>query len=627
MNHLEKISLILLFNFPERKIFMNAIPLVIGALAVFALAYRYYFGFIAAKVAVINDSRQMPSEKHYDGQNYHPMSKWVLFGHHFAAIAGAGPLVGPVLAAQFGYFPGFVWMVVGAVMAGAVHDFIILTASVRHDGMSLAEIAKREIGKLSGGVSSIAILIIIIIALAGLGLVVVNALSESSWGTFTIASTIPIAILMGVWMFRLRKGKTVEATIMGVILLSCAVIFGRYVPGSSFASWFTFDKKTLTILIAAYGFVASVLPVWVLLSPRDYLSSIMKLGVIAMLAVGVIVVAPTLQMPAFTAFDAGGGPIIPGTLFPYLFITIACGAVSGFHSLVSSGTTPKMIIKETHIKPIAVGSMLAEGLVSILALVAACSLLPLDYFQINVSPEKFSHILPQLQSMGFTQSNLTELSGEVGEKVAGRPGGAVSLAVGMAQIFSSIPGLKSLMSYWYHFAIMFEALFILTTIDAGTRIARFVLQEALGKIFKPFARTHWLPGNLIASGLIVFCWGYFIYTGTVATIWPMFGSANQLLATIALAIGTTFIINRGKARYAWITIVPMIFVGVTTLVAGTMNIINIYYPQVFVDGTMVQGMINIILTLIIMASVFTIVINALPGWIKGYKGRLSVIED
>lgn len=606
---------------------MNAIPLVIGALAIFALAYRFYFSFIAAKVAVINDSRLMPSEKHYDGQNYHPMSKWVLFGHHFAAIAGAGPLVGPVLAAQFGYFPGFLWMVVGAVMAGSVHDFIILTASVRHDGMSLAEIAKREIGKLSGGVSSIAILIIIVIALAGLGLVVVNALSESSWGTFTIASTIPIAVLMGVWMFRLRKGKTVEATIMGVILLSSAVIFGRYIPGSQIASWFTFDKNTLTILIAAYGFFASVLPVWILLSPRDYLSSIMKLGVIAMLAVGVIVVAPNLQMPAFTAFDSGGGPIIPGTLFPYLFITIACGAVSGFHSLVSSGTTPKMIIKETHIKPIAVGSMLAEGLVSILALVAACSLLPLDYFQINVSAEKFSHILPQLHSMGFTDSNLTELSSQVGEKVAGRPGGAVSLAVGMAQIFSSIPGLKSLMSYWYHFAIMFEALFILTTIDAGTRIARFVLQEALGRIYKPFSRTNWLPGNLITSGLIVFCWGYFIYTGTVATIWPMFGSANQLLATIALAIGTTFIINRGKARYAWITIAPMIFVGVTTLVAGTMNIINIYYPQVFIEVTMIQGIINILLTLIIMASVFIIVINALPGWIKGYKGKLSIIED
>jgi carbon starvation protein len=606
---------------------MNAIPLVIGALAVFALAYRFYFGFIAAKVAVINDSRMMPSEKHYDGQNYHPMSKWVLFGHHFAAIAGAGPLVGPVLAAQFGYFPGFIWMVVGAVMAGAVHDFIILTASVRHDGMSLAEIAKREINKLCGGISSIAILIIIIIALAGLGIVVVNALSESAWGTFTIASTIPIAVLMGVWMFRFRKGKTVEATVIGVILLSGAVIFGRVIPDSSIGSWFTFDKKTLTILIASYGFIASVLPVWILLSPRDYLSSIMKIAVIAMLAVGVIVVAPALQMPAFTAFDNGGGPIIPGTLFPYLFITIACGAVSGFHALISSGTTPKMIIRESHIKPIAAGAMLVEGVVSVLALIAACSLLPLDYFQINVSPEKFTQILPQLHSMGFADSNLTQLSSDVGEKVAGRPGGAVSLAVGMAQIFSSIPGLKGLMSYWYHFAIMFEALFILTTIDAGTRIGRFVLQEALGKIYKPFSRTNWLPGNLITSAFIVLCWGYFIYTGTVATIWPMFGTANQMLATIALAIGTTFIINRGKARYAWITIIPMIFVGVTTIVAGIMNIVNIYYPQIFVGGTMVQGIINISLTLIIMISLFTIVINALPLWIKGYKGKLAVIED
>ena len=606
---------------------MNAIPLVVGAIAIFALAYRFYFSWIAAKVLTLNDLRDTPSGRLNDGQNYVPTSKWVLFGHHFAAIAGAGPLVGPVLAAQFGYFPGFLWMVIGAVMAGAVHDFVILTASVRHDGKSLAEIAKKEIGRMSGGVSSVAIIVIIVIALAGLGLVVVNALAESSWGTFTIASTIPIAIFMGVWMFRFRKGKTVEATIMGVILLSAAVIFGRYIPESSVASWFSFDKPTLTILIAFYGFFASVLPVWVLLSPRDYLSSIMKLSVIGMLAVGVIVVAPNLEMPAITAFAHGGGPIIPGTLFPYLFITIACGAISGFHALVGSGTTPKMIMNESHIKPIAVGAMLSEGLVSILALIAACSLFPLDYFQINVSAEKFTAILPQLQAMGFTQSNLTTLAKEVGENVAGRPGGAVSLAVGMAQIFSSIPGLNGLMSYWYHFAIMFEALFILTTIDAGTRIGRFILQEALGKVYKPFSRTNWLPGNLLTSGIIVFCWGYFIYTGTVATIWPMFGTANQLLATIALVIGTSFLINRGKVRYAWITIVPMIFVGITTLIAGISNITNIYYPQLFVEKTMVQGIINMSLTVLIIISLFFIVIDALPQWIAGYKGKLKLVED
>ncbi len=606
---------------------MNAIPLIIGALAIFALAYRFYFSFIASKVLVLRDHGNMPSERLYDGQNYVPTSKWVLFGHHFAAIAGAGPLVGPVLAAQFGYFPGFLWMVLGAVLAGAVHDMVILTASVRHDGRSLAEIAKQEIGRVSGGVSSIAILVIIVIALAGLGLVVVNALAESSWGTFTIASTIPIAIFMGIWMFRFRKGKTVEATVIGVILLSAAVIFGRHIPESSVASWFTFDKPTLTILIALYGFFASVLPVWILLSPRDYLSSIMKITVIGLLAVGVIVVAPDLRMPAVTIFSNGGGAIIPGTLFPYLFITIACGAVSGFHALIGSGTTPKMIMKESHIRPIAVGAMLTEGVVSILALIAACSLFPLDYFQINVSAEKFAQIAPMLQSMGFTESNLAFLAKEVGENVAGRPGGAVSLAVGMAQIFSAIPGLQSLMSYWYHFAIMFEALFILTTVDAGTRIGRFILQEALGKVYKPFSRADWLPGNLITSGIIVFCWGYFIYTGTVATIWPMFGTANQLLATIALAIGTSFIINRGKARYAWITIVPMIFVGITTLIAGVSNMINIYYPQLFVDGTMIQGIINLSLTGLIIISLFVIVSNALPQWIAGYKGKLELVPE
>jgi carbon starvation protein len=606
---------------------MNAMPLVITALVIFALGYRFYYSFICSKVLMLNESRIVPSKRLYDRQNYMPTNKWILFGHHFAAIAGAGPLVGPVLAVQFGYFPGFLWMLIGAVMAGAVHDVVILTASTRHDGKSLAEIAKTEIGRVSGGTTSLAILIILIIAMAGLGLVVVNALSESSWGTFTIAATIPIALIMGVWIFRIRKGKTAEATIFGIILLSLAVIFGRNIPGSPFESWFTFDHKSLTILLALYGFFASVLPVWLLLAPRDYLSSIMKIAVIAMLAIGVIVVAPDLKMPAFTDFTHGGGPIIPGTLFPYLFITIACGAISGFHSLVSSGTTPKMLMTEKHIKTIAVGSMLVEGMVSILALIAAASLLPLDYFQINVSPEKLQSILPQLHAMGFTQSNLPELSSQVGEKIAGRTGGAVSLAVGMAQIFSAIPGLKGLMSYWYHFAIMFEALFILTTIDAGTRIGRFVLQETLGKVFKPFARPNWLPGNLIASGLIVFTWGFFIYSGTVATIWPMFGTANQLLATIALAVGTSYIINRGRAKYAWVTVIPMVFVGITTLTAGTENVINIYWPQMFTESTQVMGIINLVLTVIIMFCVITVLFDAIPKWIAVIKGKKAIIAE
>lgn len=595
-------------------------PFVIGTVAIFAIAYRLYFSFVAAKVAVMNDLSLTPAHRLYDKQNYYPMNKWVLFGHHFAAIAGAGPLVGPVLAAQFGFMPGFLWMLIGAVMAGAVHDFIILTASVQHDGKSLAFIAKEEINKVSGITTTFAIILIIVVAMAGLGLVVINALAESSWGTFTIASTIPIAIIMGLWMFKFRKGKTLEATIFGVIMLILAVIVGRYIPDSQYASWFTFNHKTLTILLAVYGFFASVLPVWLLLSPRDYLSSIMKISVIGLLAVGLIIVAPEIKMPAYTEFINGGGPIIPGKLFPYLFITIACGAISGFHALVGSGTTPKMIMKESHIKTIAVGSMLTEGAVSIMALIAATSLLPLDYFQINIPVEKFQAILPQLQAMGFTESNLDQLSASVGEKIAGRTGGAVSLGVGMAYIFSSIPGMKHLMSYWYHFAIMFEALFILTTIDAGTRIGRFLLQEAFGKIYKPFQQTNWLPGNLITSGLIVFAWAYFIYTGTVSTIWPMFGTANQLLATIALAIGTSFIINRGRAKYAWVTILPMIFVGVTTVTAAFLNIKNIYIPQAQVASTVVPGLINLILTLSILVCVFIIFYNAVPKWIKGIKG-------
>jgi len=595
---------------------MNAMPFVIGAFAFLALAYRFYYSFIAAKVLTLNDDVVLPSIRLFDKHNYYPMPKWVVFGHHFAAIAGAGPLVGPVLAAQFGFMPGFIWMLVGAVMAGAVHDMVILTASVRHDGKSLAEIARIEISNFSGTITSIAVLIILVIALAGLGVVVVNALAESSWGTFTIAMTIPIAIFMGLWMFRFRKGRTVEATVIGVILLSLAVIYGKYVPGSPFESWFTFDKKTLTILLAGYGFFASVLPVWLLLSPRDYLSSIMKLSVIFMLAIGIIIVSPMIKMPSFTPYIHGGGPIIPGTLFPYLFITIACGAISGFHALVSSGTTPKMIMKESHIQPIAVGAMLAEAMVSILALIAATSLFPLDYFQINVSPEKFAQILPQLKALGFTQTNLIQLSSEVGEVIAGRPGGAVSLAVGMAQVFSAIPGLAGLMSYWYHFAIMFEALFILTTVDAGTRIARFILQEAFGKIYSPFAQTNWLIANLITSFLVVFAWGYFIYTGSVSTIWPMFGVANQLLATLALAVGTSYLINHGKRKYIWITLIPMIFVGITTITGGLMNMFNIYIPQMSSGNTRIQGSINTLLTGIILICVSLIIVEATRKWVK-----------
>lgn len=597
---------------------MNATPIIIGSILIFILAYRYYYGFVAARLAIFKDDMITPANRMYDGSNYYPMSKWVLFGHHFAAIAGAGPLVGPVLAVQFGFAPGLLWILAGAVMAGAMHDLVILLASVKHDGKSLVEIARAEINKTSGITASIAVLIILVVALAGLGMVVVNALAESSWGTFTIATTIPIAILMGIWMFKLTPGKTTAPTIAGVIMLIGAVVVGRYIPGSALESWFTYDRKTLTLILAGYGFLASALPVWLLLSPRDYLSSFMKLGVIGLLAVGIVIVSPELNMPAFTTFIHGGGPVISGPLFPYLFITIACGAISGFHALVSSGTTSKMLSSVTHIKMISSGAMLAEGVVSIMALLAAASLLPLDYFIINIPVEKFGQYAGQLRSMGFVDSSIEELSKEVGVELAGRTGGAVTLAVGMAKIFSAIPGLKSLMSYWYHFAIMFEALFILTTIDAGTRIGRFLIQEAIGKVYKPFARTNWLPGNLIASAMFVFLWGYFIYSGSVATIWPMFGAANQLLATIALAVGTSFIINSGKKKYAWFTMAPMIFLGITTLTACWLNMKNIYLPQIQVDGTYIKGMINLVLTVIIMVCAIVILANAIPKWIKAY---------
>ncbi|MGH7800211.1 MAG: carbon starvation CstA family protein [Thermodesulfobacteriota bacterium] len=588
---------------------MNAMPLVVGALCVMAIFYRYYHGFIAAKVATLDDSRKTPAYTMYDGQNYYPTSRWVLFGHHFAAITGAGPLIGPVLAAQFGVLPGFLWILIGVVLAGAVHDFIIFFASVRHGGKSLAEIARIQISPLSGIVASIAILFILVVALAGLGLVVVNALSESSWGTFTIASTIPIALFMGLYMYRFRKGRIAEGTIIGVIFLILAVIFGKDIAHSSLAPYFTFPKPKITLFILIYGFVASVLPVWMLLCPRDYLSSFMKIGTIAFLAIGIIIVHPELKMPHITEYIYGGGPIIPGSLFPFTFITIACGAISGFHSLVASGTSPKMVSKESDIRVIGFGAMLIEGFIAILALVAACSLFPGDYFAINVSPQVF-------EKLGLNVVNLNQLSAEVGENLVGRTGGAVSLAVGMAQIFTSIPGMRHLMDYWYHFAIMFEALFILTTIDTGTRVARFMIQEFGGKIYKPFERVDHLPSAIISSALISCGWGYFVFTGSISTIWPMFGTANQLLAGIALCVGTTFIINIGKARYAWVTLVPMAFVMATTLSASWLNITENFLPLAKREGFAIQGYVNSLLTAVMMICAVIILIDSFRTWYK-----------
>lgn len=546
---------------PAEKV--NALWLVIAAACFFIIAYRLYGSFLAAKVLCLDDTRIPPSKRLRDGRDYHPTHKWVLFGHHFAAIAGAGPLIGPVLAAQFGYLPGFLWILIGASVGGAVHDTVILAASVRRNGKSLAQIAKDEVGPVAGITAAIAILFIIIVALAGLGLAVVNALSHSAWGTFTIAATIPTALFMGIYLYKIRYGKVAEVSIIGVILLISAVFFGNYIPGSPLEPYFNLDRNLLIVLMAFYGFIASVLPVWMLLCPRDYLSTYMKIGTVILLAVGILFLAPNLHMPAVTQFIHGDGPVIPGTLFPFMFITIACGAISGFHSLVSSGTTPKMIENESDIKMIGFGAMLAEGFVSVIAIIAATILIPGDYFAIN------THLsFDELARLGFPVSNISKLSAEVGTTVAGRPGGAVSLAVGMASICSTLPGMRSLMPYWYNFALMFEALFILTTVDTGTRVARFIIQELGGHIYKPLGKTNWIPGTALSSFIVVGAWGYLIYSGSVSTIWPMFGVANQLLAAIAFCVGTTIILKMHKLKYAWMTFIPMVFMFTTTFTAS-----------------------------------------------------------
>ncbi len=605
---------------------MNALPLIIGALCVIAIAYRYYSAFIAAKVLALDDARSVPSATMYDGHNYYPTNKWVLFGHHFAAISGAGPLVGPVLAAQFGFLPGFLWLVVGVTLGGAVHDFMILAASVRRRGKSLAEIARTEISPLSGVVAGIAILFIVVIALAGLGLVVVNALAESAWGTFTVGFTIPLALLMGIYMYRIRPGRIGEASALGVAGLFFAVFLGGRVAESSWAETFTFSRNTIIVLMASYGFIASVLPVWMLLCPRDYLSSYLKIGTIAFLIIGVIFVHPVLNMPAFTPFVAGGGPVIPGKVYPFVFVTIACGAISGFHALISSGTTPKMIAKETDTRMIGYGAMLMEGVVGVVALIAATSLFPGDYFAINTAQKTdaqkaaYVRMIDEHGSAEFDlrPQEIDRLEAESGEKnLRGRTGGAVTLALGIAKIFDAIPGLRGLMKYWYHFAIMFEALFIMTTIDTGTRVGRFLVGEFGGRVYKKFDEPNWLPGSILTTLLVVTGWAAFIWSGSISTIWPMFGIANQLLASVALCVATTIIINSGKARYAWTTLLPLAFVATTTLVAGYQSITDIFWPLSQKPETATQGYINVALTIILMTAAVIVIVDSIRRWTNG----------
>ena len=729
-------------------------PIMIVVLCCLAIAYRFYSAFLAAKVLALDDSRVTPAHRLNDGQNYHPTHKWVLFGHHFAAISGAGPLIGPVLAVQFGYLPGLIWIVIGVCLAGAVQDMLVLGASVRRNGRSLAEIAKAEIGNVAGGTASVAILFVVIIALSGLGVVVVKTLggeeiklaagtgiswtasvkahevmddttteakastfsietiddhdilhippnstvhypnnqsvnrsegytlvrphkydetkypsqataesgnislpegttqqvTGSSWGTFTIACTIPIALFVGWYMYRFRKGHVVEASLIGAVAVLAATVAGNLIPGSWLEPYFSLSRGATIWAICIYGFVASVLPVWLLLCPRDYLSSFLKIGTVALLVGAVIIANPVLQAPQVNEVFANGGPTVPGAIFPFCFICIMCGAISGFHSLVSSGTTPKMIGKESEIRMIGYGAMLIEGLVGVVALIAAASLNNSDYYALNIDQTKVQNYTKELGLLDATHDNLAEIEKNVGgESLRGRTGGAVTLAVGMSNIFSEatrrVAGdrvdINGVIKYWFHFAIMFEALFILTTIDTGTRIARFLLQEFLGKFNKKFDRTDWLPGSVISTGIVVAAWGGMIASGSIDTIWPMFGIANQLLAVIALTIVTTMLFNMGRGRYVWVTIPPIMFVIATTMTAGYQMVSGRFWDGL-VNGwnakdaagsavhdwpAVIKNGLNIFFILFMVGSVLIILWEAIQRWLVRTPERTSATTN
>ena len=567
---------------------VSALWVVVASVCVYLIAYRYYSLFLATKVLGLDSQRMTPAWRHNDGLDYVPTHKYVLYGHHFAAIAGAGPLVGPVLAAQMGYLPGLLWLLAGVVFAGAVQDFIVLFISTRRDGRSLGDLIKQEMGTVPGLIALFGAFMIMIIILAVLALIVVKALAESPWGTFTVAATIPVALFMGVYLRFIRPGRIGEVSVIGFVLLMLAIVGGQWVHESpTWAPLFTYDGKALTWMLIGYGFVAASIPVWLLLAPRDYLSTFLKIGTIVALAIGIVVVAPPLQMPAMTQFAAGNGPVWSGNLFPFLFITIACGAVSGFHALISSGTTPKMLDNETHARFIGYGGMLAESFVAVMALVAAACIDPGVYFAMN-SPAALVGNTPELvaaklSTWGFvvTPEMLVQTARDVGENtILARAGGAPTLAVGMAQILHQVVGGKTMMAFWYHFAILFEALFILTAVDAGTRAGRFMLQDLMGSFVPALKRTDSLPANLIATALCVAAWGYFLYQGVVDplgginTLWPLFGIANQMLAAVALMLGTVVLYKMKKDRYAWVTMAPAAWLLVCTLSAGWLKIFS-----------------------------------------------------
>ncbi|MEK5305083.1 carbon starvation protein CstA [Bacillus altitudinis] len=586
---------------------MNAVSIVIGSMCILAIAYRLYGTFMMVKVLKVTDDHPTPAHALEDGKDYVPTNKWVTFGHHFAAIAAAGPLVGPILAAQFGYLPGLLWLLIGAVIGGAVHDLVVLFASMRKKGKSLSEVAKEELGPVAGFCTGLAMLFIITITMAGLSMVVLHALERNPWGTFAVGITIPIA--MGVGLYYKKTGNLKLATSAGFILLMLGVFLGPNIQGTALGELLTLDTKTLALALPIYAFFAAALPVWLLLAPRDYLSSFMKIGVFIALIAGIFVVNPTIQFPAFTEFVNGGGPVLAGPVWPFISITIACGAISGFHAFVGSGTTPKMLDRWSDMKPVAFGAMLVECLVGIMALIAATALHPGDYFAINSTPEVF-------HTLGMSVENLPQLSKEIGLDLEGRTGGAVTLAVGMAYIFTGIPFFSHLASYFFQFVIMFEAVFILTAIDAGTRVARYLIQDFFGEAYKPLKRNDWVPGSVFASALACFMWGYLLYSGDIGSIWALFGVSNQLMASVGLIIGATVVLKiADKRRYMLTCLIPLAYLYVTVNYAGYWMVANVYLnPEA--SG---YSVLNAVLSMIMLILGFVIIVFAIKKWIEIWR--------
>ncbi|WMT30226.1 carbon starvation protein CstA [Bacillus aerius] len=586
---------------------MNAVSIVIGSMCILAIAYRLYGTFMMVKVLKVTDDHPTPAHALEDGKDYVPTNKWVTFGHHFAAIAAAGPLVGPILAAQFGYLPGLLWLLIGAVIGGAVHDLVVLFASMRKKGKSLSEVAKEELGPVAGFCTGLAMLFIITITMAGLSMVVLHALERNPWGTFAVGITIPIA--MGVGLYYKKTGNLKLATSAGFILLMLGVFLGPNIQGTALGDLLTLDTKTLALALPIYAFFAAALPVWLLLAPRDYLSSFMKIGVFIALIAGIFVVNPTIQFPAFTEFVNGGGPVLAGPVWPFISITIACGAISGFHAFVGSGTTPKMLDRWSDMKPVAFGAMLVECLVGIMALIAATALHPGDYFAINSTPEVF-------RTLGMSVENLPQLSKEIGLDLEGRTGGAVTLAVGMAYIFTGIPFFSHLASYFFQFVIMFEAVFILTAIDAGTRVARYLIQDFFGEAYKPLKRNDWVPGSVFASALACFMWGYLLYSGDIGSIWALFGVSNQLMASVGLIIGATVVLKiADKRRYMLTCLIPLVYLYVTVNYAGYWMVANVYLnPEA--SG---YSVLNAVLSIIMLILGFIIIVFAIKKWVEIWR--------